>query len=200
MTGGGAFAIWLIPSEPIRGRLAGEVHRLAIRLGTVPFDPHLTLVGGLRSPEADVVSAAGILAASVLPVGFEMGRAGGLPEIFRALYVEVEPSAGLLAARRRAVELLPAAEGTDFHPHVSLVYGELGERERKEWVKRIGERWRGPAAAGALEVRWIEGRHPGSWRRAARFIPPKAAGRGARRGGGDPPPETGGTRGPRASG
>ena len=40
-------ALWLVPADPVRGRLAALIEELARAHGTAPFAPHVTLLSGL---------------------------------------------------------------------------------------------------------------------------------------------------------
>ena len=51
-------SLWLMPEGRARERLAALIDRLATRLGTAAFAPHVTLLPGLPGPETEVLDGA----------------------------------------------------------------------------------------------------------------------------------------------
>jgi len=118
-------SLWLMPEGEAGERLARCIERLASRLGTPSFPPHVTLLPGLRGPVEPVLTAVSELARDVRPFAVRLSGVEGGDEPFRCLYARAHGSAPLLEAHARAVRrLLPTIEAP-FGPHLSLVYGAL---------------------------------------------------------------------------
>lgn len=61
------FSIWLIPStdSSVYSRVAEEIQTLTDRYEGVPFEPHVTLVGGIQTTKSDMLKKTEELAAQV---------------------------------------------------------------------------------------------------------------------------------------
>jgi hypothetical protein len=124
-------SLWLVPPEPLCARLATLVADLALRLGTVAFAPHVTLLGGIEAPEDALPSAAGSLAARLRPIEMRLGAVTLGSDFYRCVFVEVAGTPELLRAHALARECFTVAPGETFRPHLSLVYGHLGEAQKE---------------------------------------------------------------------
>jgi 2'-5' RNA ligase len=118
-------SLWLMPDGEARDRLAGTIGRLASRLGTTPFAPHVTLLPGLPGPEEEVVEAARVLAAELEPFSIELEGISGHDAHFRCLFFQVADAPALREAHRRAARSFGREPDPAFEPHLSLVYGTL---------------------------------------------------------------------------
>jgi 2'-5' RNA ligase len=160
------FSLWLVPEEPIRAQLSETIRRLALRLGTPAFEPHVTLLGGLLRPEAEVVSKAEALARLVPRLELRVSGVEGRDEYFRCLFLRVEDDPALLDAHSRALAVFGRAADRPLLPHLSLVYGRLGDEEKRTLIAEIDS---SPSfEVAALEVHETEG-PPVRWHRAARL-------------------------------
>jgi 2'-5' RNA ligase len=120
---GVGFSLWMVPEGDRHRRLAGLIESLARRFGRPVFEPHVTLLAGVRQAERDVVARAGALwrAPKALPlrfIGLETDDT-----YFRALYLRVEPSPELLALHEAARGAFGRGDDPPYVPHLSLMYG-----------------------------------------------------------------------------
>jgi 2'-5' RNA ligase len=155
-------SLWLVPEPASARALAEIIDRLADRLGTPRFPPHLTLQGGVRADAPTVIGQARALAQRLQPFEVRLLTATTRAEFFRCVVLEADSSPVLLAAREAAALALGQPD-SPFEPHVSLVYGALAAdaraaalRELPPWPARIGFE--------ALEVHHTEG-VVANWRR-----------------------------------
>jgi hypothetical protein len=72
--GTGHYALWLIPSETAYARLAQLIKELAHELSAPLFDPHVTLLEGIRWETAKIVRQCEELAASSRPFEIHLGK------------------------------------------------------------------------------------------------------------------------------
>jgi hypothetical protein len=124
MTARPRFSLWLMPPPAARERYAGLIDRLAARLGTPRFEPHITF-GGCEGSETQALARATALAARLAPVAVQLGPLEATEQYFRCLYVRAKRSAALLDAHRQAALACGVEPDAEFLPHLSLVYGEL---------------------------------------------------------------------------
>jgi 2'-5' RNA ligase len=134
---GVGISLWLAPEGSARDRLARLSGRLAARLGTVPFPPHVTLLAGLVRPEGEVLALAAVLASSLRRFSVRLEVVGGSDAYFRCLYLRAERTGALLAAHAAAARAFGRDPDPGFDPHLSLVYGELGSEARTRLAAEI---------------------------------------------------------------
>lgn len=160
-------ALWLVPEDAMRERLAGIIGDLARLWRTPRFEAHVTLLAGVRLDASEIREHAGALARSMQPLDVNFTRVGSRPEYHQALFVEVD-GGDLRSAHGRAASAMGMAPDPDYQPHLSLLYGNLSPEAKKAIVKRLGGRWDVPARLERLEVMRTEGA-PASWIRLASF-------------------------------
>jgi 2'-5' RNA ligase len=134
---GVGISLWLVPEGSARDRLSRVIDRLAARLGTVPFPPHVTLLAGLTRPEEEARVAAAVLASSFARFAVRLGGVGGSDAFFRCLFLRAERTEALLAAHAAAARAFGRDPDPGFDPHLSLVYGELARGTRVELAQEL---------------------------------------------------------------
>lgn len=166
---GGSLSLWLVPEGPARARLDGLIADLAARLRTTPFRAHVTLLGGVKLDERDALERARDLAARLRPVPLSFPRAGHGAEYFRCVVLEAEATADVLGAHQRARRAM--GRGPDrFLPHLSLVYGRLGEAMRAELAREVERALEVPLALSGSRLELCETRGaPSRWRSCGGF-------------------------------
>ncbi len=161
------FSLWLVPEGRIHEQFGEIISRLSGRHGTPSFEPHVTLLGELPGPEDLVLERCGDLARHVRPLTLRPVAAEHGEGYFRCVFVEIQLTPDLQAARERAQELL-GGHDAGFHPHVSLLYGDFSVREKEALVAEVARDIGGPFEVHHVDVVATMGA-PESWRRAGRF-------------------------------
>jgi hypothetical protein len=155
-------AFWLLPCPADADRLREIIHSLARAHGTPVFDPHVTLYVTECPAAADIDGVLARVAQTQPPLALAALATGHSDAYYKALFVEVscelQDGPGLATLRGVLIgELVaagndaipeeelrrqppPAAQSSasaapasyPFHPHVSLLYGQLPARLRAE--------------------------------------------------------------------
>jgi 2'-5' RNA ligase len=162
-------AVWLIPDEPARSQLAALIEAWSSALRTPPFPAHVTLLGGARGWEAEVLQRLREAALETPAVPLRLARAAHTGEYFRCVFLEAVPALELLSAHQRARRALGG--GPDrFQPHLSLVYGRLPGPRREELAREAERELPLPLDLSASRIELLETRGaPGLWRRCGGF-------------------------------
>lgn len=163
------YSLWLVPSDPARSRLATLIERLAGRLGTPRFAPHVTLLGGFDAEPEALLRCAEQLAAETPALALRLGRPAHSERFFRCLYAPVESSPALAQAHARARTAFAFEPAEPFLAHLSLVYAILPAATREALASELAP----DLAALVLECRELrlvrtQGRCE-EWRTRARF-------------------------------
>jgi 2'-5' RNA ligase len=131
-------SLWLMPEGARREKLTSLIARLAARLGTSPFVPHVTLLPGVCGPEAGILEGARALASDLAPLDLEPAGVDGLEEHFRCLFLRITGSGDLVGAHARAARQFGRAPDPTFDPHLTLVYGALPASRKAALASEIG--------------------------------------------------------------
>jgi 2'-5' RNA ligase len=132
------FALWLLLPREAQARFQVLISRLSERLGTPVFEPHITLLGGLGGSGKELCARTRALAGAIEPLEVRLQEAICLDEYYRCLFVEVAPSRALHDAHAAARQVFDQRSNAGFYPHLSLVYGDLEEKEKATILNEIG--------------------------------------------------------------
>jgi 2'-5' RNA ligase len=132
------YALWIMPPEGIYRRLKDLIARLGAGYSSPVFEPHITLIGGLKGPEERLLSKAVELASLLHPFTIDLGHVEYRDEYYRSLFITVGISKELLEAHSSAGRLFERQAGNDFMPHLSLMYGDFDETTKEEVVRQTG--------------------------------------------------------------
>ncbi len=130
-------AIWLLPGEEDCLSLGAEIERLAARLGSPTFAPHLTVsvVAGRSAPEIEAgleATARGLTSFSLAVAGI-----GQSPSLFQCLFLTFAEASPIEALRRAVSRALGPPLREPAVPHLSLAYARLLEAERLALAREI---------------------------------------------------------------
>lgn len=156
--GGRGVSLWLMPDGEARDRLEGLIGRLAVRLGTPSFPPHVTLLPGIEGrSEHDVLDATCAFGATLRPFPVRLQTLEGRDEPFRCLFARAAADEPLLSAHREAALAFGRAPDPAFLPHLSLVYGTLGPGVKESLVAELATQAAVSFEAGSLHAWRTEG-------------------------------------------
>lgn len=156
-------SLWLVPEGAVQERLGLLIAELARRHGTPRFEPHVTLLGGLVLPEAEVLASAQGLARRLGRPCIQLTVPDLSEEYFRCLFVRVEETKSLLAAHALAAQAFGRGARPPFVPHLSLLYGHLTPAAKREALSELAGRFGIGFEARHLQVVRTEG-PPADWR------------------------------------
>lgn len=161
-------SLWLMPEGEAYDRLSAMMNRLATRLRTAPFAPHVTLLSGLVAPEPAIVESARALAGELGPLRLAFTAVDGTERYFRCLFLRVSDSDALRDAHARAARCFGREPDPSFDPHLSLVYGTLAAPVKGALADELA-----PEALASFEIRrlhvWRTDGPVGEWRALRSF-------------------------------
>jgi len=133
-------SVWIVPAGDALARIEKLTRQAHARAGGPRFKPHLTLLSGSETTQANAELRAKHLAAKLAPFEITLHRIEWRREYHRCLYVAAELTPALIAARRAAYEIFEMNPPPPFDPHVSLVYGDVDEALKRELAAGAGGR------------------------------------------------------------
>ena len=158
----GRHAVWLVPDEAGRIRLASMIDRLARAHATPSFPPHVSLLAGVSLGPDELHVRLGRLALEMRALVVTLGPTRHAAELYRAVTLEVD-GPRLAEAHARAAAVFGRPADPAFAAHLSLVYGDLPEAVRESIVGEIARGLDGPCTLDRLDLVRTEGPPP-SWR------------------------------------
>ena len=129
-----SFYLWLIPQKETYDEFQKIIADLSKTYGTPLFEPHVTVVTGLRGNEDALTEkidafALGKHALSVISKGMDYKRG-----FFTALFLNIQRSSEIDRLNTQArQDLTPFGQGP-YHPHLSLLYGNITSQEQERIV------------------------------------------------------------------
>jgi len=131
-------AIWIRPAGDALDKIQKVMRALHKRGGGPQFQPHVTLLEGMETTQADAEAKLKKLALRLKPFKVRLGRIDWRPEYFRCLFATAELSAELAAAQRDAYDVFEMKPAPPYEPHLSLLYGKLDEALKQELAAQAG--------------------------------------------------------------
>ena len=157
------YSLWLLPPPRQSAAWRALIRRLAAAFDAPAFEPHVTLLGGIAGPPSQVLAAAREWAAAAPPPSAHPRTLACLDEYYRCVFVELDKTPALLAARRRAEDVFHHERG-DYSPHLSLLYGRLDAAAKQRAVAAVAEPFDEPfPLPSAALVEMDAGDPPADW-------------------------------------
>lgn len=132
------YSLWLRPMGDIAFSLQQRIRKLSEKHNAPLFEPHVTLLGGLQAPEAELINITQTLGSSLQPFDILLTRAGTGTTFYQSLFVNIEKTQPLVEAREKAEQLFDHSTKDDYFPHLSLMYGDFLREEKERILNAMG--------------------------------------------------------------
>ena len=133
---GTAYNLWLLPVEPLRGKLRLIIDQLAAKYDAARFVPHVTFFSG-QSDEQEITGIAQDLMDQPLPMELKPICLSHTHLFTKTLFVQFEDSQPLRDMYHRAVAVCSRPTGYKLNPHLSLLYKTMNENEKARLCRRL---------------------------------------------------------------
>jgi hypothetical protein len=128
---------FLVPEEPFYAEFQEMIRKLADRLTSPVFEPHVTTFVAKESSEDDVQAILNAAALDLEPMELKPVRYTGTPLYTKSLFLEFEPDAALslLSDSLRRASRTP----TDYHlqPHLSVAYAKMSPEQQRMLAREL---------------------------------------------------------------
>lgn len=138
MTDSATYSLWFEPSGDIAYKLQERIKKLSEKYDTPVFSPHVTLLGSINSSETEAKSLTKTLASSLYPFELELTKAGYSDLFYQSLFIHVAKTKKLVEFQDRASRLFGAEGDEKYMPHLSLLYGDLPQKEKERILNLVG--------------------------------------------------------------
>lgn len=132
------YSLWLRPFGDIAFSIQQRINKLSDKYGTPSFEPHVTLLSGLRYGETELKQLTETLAGALSPFDLLLTKAGYRDKFYRSLFVHIKKSDELMNAYNNALQLFGYEEEEEYMPHLSLMYGDISREEKERILSVMG--------------------------------------------------------------
>ena len=130
-----SYALWIIPDGAAYTLMDGYIAKLSSAYHFPRFEPHVTILGGIRTAEKSLVRG---ITEGLAPFRVRLaGEVEYLDEYFRCLFLKACKTPELMEIFSKASETF-GYEGDPYFPHLSLAYGEFPIRTKREMIRELG--------------------------------------------------------------
>lgn len=153
------YSIWLMPKGEEYEKYSQIISDLSQRFGTPNFEPHVTLLGGLKGPP-DLIEGATRLFSTMSPsrrILITLSKFGTEDFYFRTLYLKARKSGILQLLNERANLVFKRPIDSGYMPHLSLLYGDLTEGEKQQIIDGLNLKLPDEFVVGSLHLWQTEG-------------------------------------------
>lgn len=132
-----SYYFWLMPQKETYDKFQKIIHDLGQTYDTPTFEPHVTLVSGLNKNETHLIEkinafVQGKHSLSVVPEGIDYAQG-----MLTALYLKIHNTPAIDQLNAQAREDLQPLDQDPYHPHLSLLYGDIMDYEKKRIVTEL---------------------------------------------------------------
>jgi 2'-5' RNA ligase len=131
------YGIYALPDPELNACMQNIIDHYARQLNTQTFVPHLTLHGAITLPEVEVLAKAKQAAANITPFRISTSNVSFSTVFHQCVLARVRPTAKLLAANLVLQQTFQTKEYPPYHPHMSLIYGNLDFSKREKIAREI---------------------------------------------------------------
>lgn len=157
-------SLWLRPFGDIAFSLQQRINKLSDTYGSPSFEPHVTLLSGMRYGETELIQLTDTLAGALEPFNIVLTSAGYKNAYYQSLFVHVKKSDELMNAHHTARQLFGYDAGEEFMPHLSLMYGDFSQEEKERILSIMGREFHLRFRVHSLLLVKTEGK-PDDWKK-----------------------------------
>jgi 2'-5' RNA ligase len=132
-----SYSLWLKPENSVENKFQNKIQSLASEYGGPIFKPHITLVSSFLGKEKVLLKITEIVSKKISPFIIYFDNIGYFNKYFCSLFLTVECTSELSAARRLCSTELHLKENKYF-PHLSLIYGDYTLDKKQEMISNLG--------------------------------------------------------------
>jgi 2'-5' RNA ligase len=136
----GVYSLWLVPNRETKAyrRLSETIGELAAAHPDAPeFEPHVTVLGGIRGDQDRITKRAQHLAEERRPLELTFTTLQCSTTKHQCVFLLVQPTRELLSVHQAAVQRFDT-DGGMYVPHLSLIYSDMSIDDRFTVVESIG--------------------------------------------------------------
>ncbi|KAF3451360.1 hypothetical protein FNV43_RR07455 [Rhamnella rubrinervis] len=126
------FSVWAIPPDDVTSRLKKLMEGIRAEFGGPQFEPHMTVVGAISLTPDDALDKfrSACQGLKVYTATVERVATGNF--FYQCVYLLIHPTAEVVETSSHCTSHFGYKSSTSYMPHLSLLYGDLTEEEKKK--------------------------------------------------------------------
>lgn len=129
------YSLWLMPKDKkaeIFNKLLVDAARQA---KTGIFEPHITLLGGIRLKQRHIIKNMEKLVSKLTPFKISFIKSGSTEEFYKSVFLECKKTKKLMQANKLAQRIF--SKDYRYIPHMSIVYGNVSSSTKDKIVNSV---------------------------------------------------------------
>lgn len=133
------YSVWALPPDDLSPRLRSLMAGLRSEFGGPQFEPHVTVVGAIGLTEDDAVTKFRAACDGLRAYTATVGCVATGTFFYQCVYLLLHPTAEVVETNDHCSAHLGYKRPTPYMPHLSLLYGDLTDEEKKKAQEKANE-------------------------------------------------------------
>ncbi|KAJ8761911.1 hypothetical protein K2173_006513 [Erythroxylum novogranatense] len=125
------YSVWAVPPEDVASRAKKLMEGLGSEFGGPQFEPHVTVVGAIALTEHDALDKFRSACEGLKAYTATVDRVATGTFFYQCVYLLLHPTSEVVEASDHCSEHFGYKRSTPYMPHLSLLYGDLTDDEKK---------------------------------------------------------------------
>ncbi len=130
-------SVWLVTNDEDKLYLSKIINDLGSKYAAPLFHPHLTVYGGADTSADEVIQAAKDAVFGIKPFKITVDKLNQSEDYFKTVFIEFKDHDLLTIINQRLDQKLAKYSDYTFKPHISLIYKDMSEEEKKEVIASL---------------------------------------------------------------
>ncbi|GLT52543.1 hypothetical protein SLA2020_258780 [Shorea laevis] len=126
------YSVWALPPEDVATRLKKLMVGLRSEFGGPEFEPHITVVGSICLTQDDALAKFRSACQGLKAYTATVERVATGTFFYQCVFLLLQPTPEVMDASDRCCGHLGYVRSTPYMPHLSLLYGDLTDEEKKK--------------------------------------------------------------------
>ncbi|XP_047951808.1 cyclic phosphodiesterase-like [Salvia hispanica] len=131
-----AYSVWALPPEELKPRLKKLMSGLRSEFGGPEFEPHVTILGAIKLTESEARDMFQKACEGLKPYTATVDKIATGTFFYQCVFLLLHPTPEVVEASDHSCVLFGFKRSTPYMPHLSLLYGDLTEEEKKTALEK----------------------------------------------------------------
>ncbi|XP_020204266.1 cyclic phosphodiesterase [Cajanus cajan] len=130
------YSVWAIPPEDVGSRCTNLMTALRSEFGGPSFHPHITVVGAIKLTPDDALAKLRSACQALRPFHVTVDGVATGTFFYQCVYLLLRPDPHILETSAYCCTRFGYANSTPYMPHLSLLYGDLTDQQKRKAQER----------------------------------------------------------------
>lgn len=133
------YSLWLIPEDTAFIKYSEVIEGFSKNLKAPYFEPHITLLGGIKNIDDKTMYELSVLAAVTDRFKVKLYQLAFQKAYFRCFYLLAKKNRKLCNLYQEALQIFKEEKDVNnYMPHLSLIYKNMEVSQKKKLIKKLG--------------------------------------------------------------